>query len=1031
MNPERWREVKRLLAEAMEKPTAERSAYLDRACTDPDMRREVDSLLLAHEEGDSGAMAGLTQEIESPHILKKGSQLGPYEIVDRIGAGGMGVVYRARDRRLERDVAIKLFLPGVQIEEKARTRFRKEALALARLNHPNIAAVYDVGEQNGTEYLVMEYVPGQSLAERVKSGMLPASEALSLTEEVARALQEAHDNGIVHRDLKPANIIVTPKGHAKVLDFGLAKLLTRDVAKDASSPYSETTGLVGTPLYMSPEQAEGIAVDSRSDIWSLGVVLYESLAGKPPFDGSGGVGVLRAIVEQTPKPLRELRPDVPKDVERIVSRALEKQASNRYPSAGEMAQDLSSELLRMTAPAAPPAPRELRLSLRYAIPGLAFIAVVVAMGAWLFHRTQQRQWAREQAIPEIAKLQNGHESLAALLLLERAQRVLPADAQLRQMAAQNTSVISVNSSPPGATVEIKDYLSPNSAWYRLGVTPLKNIRVPNGYFRWRISKPGVGQYVAAPLTQPKMNFALDAEMAAPAGMSWVQGGPWIHFIGFVGLVGPYTLPAFYIDRYEVTNRQYQKFVDAGGYQNRKYWKQSFVRDGHAMKWEDAMAIFRDSTGRPGPATWEGGHYPRGQADYPVAGVSWYEASAYAAFVGKTVPTFAQWYAAASPAVTDYIVQDSNISLSKPAPVGQFQGLGLYGTYDMAGNVREWVENDTGEGKKFILGGAWRSLTYLYADPQALSPFDRSPENGFRCVRNTAPLPPGVVAPVKALRRDFSTFKPAPDDVYRAYLPLYSYDKTPMHAKVEGVVGETGDWREEKVTYDTAYNNERMAAYLFLPKKVRPPYQTVVFSPSARVLNLHDSRHLGDIQFFDYIIQSGRAVLYPVYYGTYERQGKKVYVGAAQTLTYLANRSKDLGRSLDYLDTRADVDRNKMAYLGVSMGSAEGVIYVAIAQSRLKTAIFLDGGYFLDRPPAGGDQADFAPRIKVPVLMVNGRDDYVFSVDKSQDPLFRMLGTPEAEKKHVLLNTPHDVTEQRAQLVKVVLDWLDQYLGRVQ
>ncbi len=536
--------------------------------------------------------------------------------------------------------------------------------------------------------------------------------------------------------------------------------------------------------------------------------------------------------------------------------------------------------------------------------------------------------------------------------------------------------------------------------------------------------------MAAPYTLPNMNFPLDSESAAPAGMSLVGAGGFENYVAFVGLVGPYQLPAYYIDRYEVTNSEYQKFVDAGGYQSRKYWTNKFVRDGRDLSWDEAMTLFRDSTGRPGPSTWEGGHYAAGQGDYPVSGVSWYEASAYAAFAGKALPAFVQWYAAASVDSASYIVQNSNISLSKLAPVGSHKGLGMYGTYDMAGNVREWVQNDSEEGTRFILGGAWHSPTYLYGDPEALPPFDRSPENGFRCVQNTAPLPPEVQRPVKKFDRDFSKYKPAADDVFRAYLTLYSYDKTPLNVKVEGIVGETADWREEKVTYDAAYNNERMAAYLFLPKHVKPPYQTIVFSPSARVLYLHDSRNLGDIKFFDYVVQSGRAVLYPIFYGTYERQGKTVYVGAAQQLTYLANRSKDLGRSLDYLETRSDIDKNKIAYLGVSMGSAEGVIYTAIAQSRLKTAIFLDGGYFLDRPPAGGDQADFAPRLKIPVLMVNGREDYVFSPDQSQDPLFRMLGTPDADKKHVVLDTPHDVTGQKPELVKTVLDWLDKYLGRV-
>jgi len=1058
MDAKRWKKVDDLLQSALGLPAVEREAFLRRACGDDSvLQEEVRSLLSSHEKAGSflrGAAFDLASQaaiVEAqgdtlqsslapvPNAsLSKETTLGQYTVLARVGAGGMGVVYRARDKRLERDVAIKVFPPGVQIDETARKRFRKEAMALAKLNHPNVAAVYDVGEQDGTDYMVMEYVPGKSLAERVHAGALPVSEAVSLADEVAKALQEAHEQGIVHRDLKPANIVVTPKGHAKVLDFGLAKLLAPEGGKDATLSLPGSVGLVGTPRYMSPEQAQGGSVDERSDLWSLGVVLYETLAGKPPFDGKGGVGVLRAVLEQTPKPLHELRPDVPKEVERIVLRALQKDPSKRYQSAAEMERDLSSALGQITAAAVPPSSRELRLSLRYAIPGGILIAVLIAAGAWLYYRLAQREWARDQAIPEIARLQEEHKALAASLLLEKAKRILPSDARLAQLASQNTIQVSVTSSPPGATVEIKDYLSPASAWYPLGTTPLNHIRIPAGYFRWRVSKKGVGVYEAAPFTRDadsgkflkKQNFALDKEVAAPARMSWVAGGRFLDYIGAIGWVGPYNLPPYYIDRYEVTNREYQKFVDAGGYAKRQYWTEKFVRDGREMKWEDAMALFRDSTGRPGPSTWEGGHYPEGQDDYPVSGVSWYEASAYAAFAEKSLPAFAQWYAAASNSETSDILQVSNISRSKIAPVGTFPGLGPYGTYDMAGNVREWVLNDTGVGTRFILGGAWHDQTYLYADPQALSPFDRSPENGFRCVRDTAPLPAAMLTPVKKLERDFSKKKAVQDDVFRAYLQLYAYDKTPLSTRIEGVVQDTPDWREEKITYNTAYDNQRMPAYLFLPKHIKPPYQTVVFYPSARVLAIHNSRNLGDLTFFDYIVQSGRAVLYPIYYGTYERQGATPWPGSAQWISYLAKNSKDLGRSIDYLDTRSDIDKSKIAYLGVSMGSAYGIIYATIAQSRLKTAIFLDGGYFLFPQPPGGDQADFAPRLKMPVLMVNGRYDYDFPPKDSQDPVFRMLGTPDADKRHVLFDTPHDVREQRAQLVKIVLGWLDKYLGRV-
>jgi dienelactone hydrolase len=262
--------------------------------------------------------------------------------------------------------------------------------------------------------------------------------------------------------------------------------------------------------------------------------------------------------------------------------------------------------------------------------------------------------------------------------------------------------------------------------------------------------------------------------------------------------------------------------------------------------------------------------------------------------------------------------------------------------------------------------------------------------------------------------------------------MYAYPRTPLNATSEGVVRETADWREEKVSFDTAYRGERMSAYLFLPKRVHPPYQTVLFFPSARVMMFPNSAGgaLGDLNFFDYILQSGRAVMYPIYQDTYERRLKFAMPSGSQDIELTVDRYKDAARSLDYLATRRVIDSGKLAYLGVSMGSAEGVIAATLLQDRLKTAIFLDGGYFLDPPPPGGDQADFAPRMKKPVLMVNGRYDYVFSVKEAQDPLFTMLGTPAAEKKHVLFDTPHDVTEDRTDLVRIVLSWLDEFLGRV-
>jgi eukaryotic-like serine/threonine-protein kinase len=962
--------------------------------------------------------------------LAPGTQLGPYVVVSLLGAGGMGEVYRAKDLRLQRDVAVKVLPRGVLADEAARRRFRNEALALAKLSHPNIAAVYDVGEQDGSDYLVMEYVPGHSLAHELARGPLSVKDAILWGEEIAAALMEAHEHGVIHRDLKPGNVMVTPKGHAKVLDFGLAKLFEPAGDRDITLSLADTQGPVGTPRYMSPEQAQGKIVDSRTDLWSLGVVLYEALAGKHPFRGDSALAVFRAVTGDNPKPPSAVRPDLPKEADQIVSRALEKDASKRYQSASEISQDLSVVLAQLSSPAVPVVQPGFRLPPVYAITAAFLLLAAAASGYWLYQRSEKRHWAREEAIPEVTKLQGGDKSLAAFLLLKKAAQYLPGDPKIAQWTEENTSVVSIASSPPGATVEIQDYLANDGPWYRLGETPLSNMRIPNGYFRWKVSKQGVGEYLSAPLTNKEMKFALDSEVASPQGMLWVPGGPWFDMIAFIGWVGPYKLAPYYIDRFEITNRQYQEFVDHGGYQKPEYWSWQFLKNGHALKWDEAMELFRDSTGRAGPSTWAGGHYPEGQDNYPVSGISWYEAAAYATSVGKSLPALAQWFNAAPPEVATYAVRESNISLSQLAPVGAFQGLGLYGTYDMAGNVREWIMNQASNDSNFILGGAWKSQTYLYSDPEALSPFDRSATNGFRCVRNPAPLPAEVTGLIKTYSRDFLKDKAASDEVFHAYQVLYAFDNTPLQPRVEGVVQDSPDWREEKITFNTAYQNARMSAYLFLPKKVQPPFQTVVFFPSARVLDIPTSQTLGDIQFFDYVVQSGRAVLYPIYEGTYERQDKRMLPGAANDLEQLTQRYKDLARSIDYLETRSDIDRDRLAYLGVSMGSAEGVVYASLIQEKLKAVILLDGGFFLAPQPKGGDQLDFAVRLKKPTLMVNGRYDFTFSLEKSQNPLFELLGTPAADKRHVLLESAHDVTDRRPELVAAVLAWLDKYLGPV-
>jgi serine/threonine protein kinase/dienelactone hydrolase len=1025
-------------------PPQDRSAYLDSVCQgSPELRLQVERLLLEDHRLGSFLAEPAFAPAESPQGvsiassiiggLTAGTTLGRYTIIEPLGAGGMGVVYRASDDKLERSVAIKLLAPGLVTGEDARRRFHKEARALAKLNHAHVAAVFDVGQESGVDYIVMECVPGQSLAARLKQGPLSLKDATSVVLQIAQALEEAHEHGVVHRDLKPGNVMITPKGQVKVLDFGLAKLLAAHPSEADLTLSLETRGINGTPLYMSPEQANGETLDGRTDLWSLGVIYYEALTGRSPFRANGTMAVLRAVTDSKPVPLGQLCPGLPPAVEQMVGRCLEKDPARRYQIASEIIADASSILATLSSPSlALEKPPRRTYSLVLTSVGIT-LALAIAAGAWFYHHSSHSRWARDEAPAQVQTLLDNKRPLAASLVLADARKALPADPQLAQMADDNTRPVSITSSPSGATVEVKDYLTPDMPWHSLGVTPLENIRVPDGYFRWRVSKPGMGEMLAAPLTGKKMEFSLAASQKAPSGMVLVGGGVWADSIGFVGWVGPFNLPPYYVDRYEVTNREYQKFVDSRGYENKQFWQEKFIQNGRELSWDEAAANFRDTTGRPGPSTWIAGHYPEGQADLPVSGVSWFEASAYAVFAGKRLPVLAQWFKAGPSDVTRYMLPASNFSGTALAPAGAYQGIGPYGTYDMAGNVREWVANPVDSDSRFILGGSWKSPSYLYFDPEALSPFDRSDTNGFRCVVNAAPLQPEAEMPVHRAMRDFSTFKPVSDSVFHAYELLYAYPEGPLNAQSGGLVKETADWREEKVTFDTGYRGERMSAYVFLPKNVRPPYQAVLFFPSARVLFIddnHGGKDLGDLKFFDYIVQSGRAVIYPIYQDTYERRVKFSLPGGSQSFELTVDRYKDAARSLDYLATRPDIDNSKLAYLGVSMGSAEGVIVSTLLQDRLKTAVFLDGGYFLQTPPPGGDQADFAPRLKIPVLMVNGRYDFTFPVDKSQDPLFNMLGTPAKDKRHLITETPHDVTEDRPQLVRGVLDWLDHYLGRV-
>jgi hypothetical protein len=478
----------------------------------------------------------------------------------------------------------------------------------------------------------------------------------------------------------------------------------------------------------------------------------------------------------------------------------------------------------------------------------------------------------------------------------------------------------------------------------------------------------------------------------------------------------------------VTNARFKEFVDRGGYQDRQYWQEPFLKDGRELSWDEAMEHFRDSTGRPGPATWELGSFPEGQGDHPVSGVSWFEAAAYARFAGKALPTLYHWTRAAGTSYFHDILLLSNFGGRGTDAVGSHGGLSPFGAYDMAGNVKEWCWNESA-GRRYILGGGWNEPSYMFTDADAQSPWERPATHGFRCAKYAAPPPAEQLASVDVVKatRDYAAESPVSDEVFRVYRSLYAYDKSDLNAAVE-LVEEAEHWRHEKVTFDAAYGKERIIAHLFLPRNARPPYQTIVFAPPGEAIFASSSDNLR-MRFQEIVLRSGRALLHPVYKGTYERRLAQRPRGPAELRDVLIQIAKDLRRSVDYLETRPDVDSNRLGYWGISMGAGWGPWLLGV-DDRFQAAVLQGGGFRFWKPLPEVDPFHFAPRVRTPVLMLNGRHDFEVPLDASQKPLFKLLGTPEKDKRHVLFEAGH-ADYPVNELIKELLDWFDRYLGPVE
>jgi eukaryotic-like serine/threonine-protein kinase len=669
--------------------------------------------------------------------------------------------------------------------------------------------------------------------------------------------------------------------------------------------------------------------------------------------------------------------------------------------------------------------------LKILLPIILFVFVILITVALLLNHRAKVKWAKEMALPEIEKSFNDLNISDAFILLQKAEKYIPNDQKLKNWSSRIVKKVTILTDPPGADVYIRAYSDITGEWKKIGTTPIDTMKFPWFiFYQVRLEKAGYDKILA--VTEASIDTLyrqLQEAGKTPEGMVYVDGY-WDEVKNTFNKKN-----GFFMGRYEVTNKQYKEFVDKGGYRNRGYWKNTFIKNGKTLKWEEAIAEFTDKTGRPGPSTWEAGDYPDRQDDYPVSGVSWYEAAAYAEFAGKELPTGDHWDTGVGfywKSILNYfgarIYPLSNFNGKHTDPVGKNPGLTAFGVSDMAGNVREWNWNETNIGR-LITGAGYDDATYLFTTWNQLPPFDRSPQNGFRCVKYIDK----EKIPVSAFRLidmggnlDYSKEVPVSENIFKVYKNQFLYDSAVLNSVVEEKNDSADDWTVEKIAFNAAYEGERMTAYLYLPKNTPPPYQTLIFFPGDYKENKYIINNSAVSWFFDFILKSGRAVLYPVYKGTFDRiDGQDPSYLSHQHTERLIMWEKDFSRAVDYLETRKDIDVTKLGYYGHSWGGYLGGIIPAV-ETRLSVNILITGGFFTALPEA--DAINYITRIKVPTLMLNGKYDIFFELEKNIKPFFNFLGTPEKDKRLCLYETGHYVS--RSDMIKEVLSWLDKYFGPV-
>jgi len=667
----------------------------------------------------------------------------------------------------------------------------------------------------------------------------------------------------------------------------------------------------------------------------------------------------------------------------------------------------------------------------------SFLLLLTITGVIVIPKWKNKQRARNEILPEIQKLAEASylPSTKAFKLAKEAEKYIPKDSSLAKLWPEIANLFSFYTNPAGANVYWKDYSDITEEWKLIGKTPLRNIWIPQGFSRIKIEKPGFTT-ILSPTTQWRSELSLDLDSVGTLQENMVKvisSESQDNIIGLEKYKGK-PINNYLIDKYEVTNKEYKRFVDAGGYNNKTYWNDTIISDDKEISWEKAKLLFVDKTGMAGPAGWEVGSYPDGKEQHPVTGISWYEAMAYARFAGKKLPTVYHWGLVADTWNASDILQKSNFNQTATVPVGILDGISFWGVYDIAGNAREWCFNEGYGGQRFILGGGWNDPPEMYNLGSTQSAFDRSLSNGFRCMKEL----PGdttyeeLSEAVKLDFRDYNKEKPVNNETFSVFLRQYAYDSSALNAKVTQI-SDSGFWKLEKIDMDAAYHKEKLTAYLFLPKNAKPPYQTVIFFPGSSVFferNFIKDKWWPE-KVFDFVLKSRRAILFPVIKGSFERGPEPRLVLLPEESILYKNQVvfwvQDVSRSIDYLQTRNDIVHDKFGFFSFSWGSTVAPVVCAV-EKRIDVAVLHAPGFLMQKMLPEVDPLNFLPRVQIPVLMLNGENDAAFPLEATQKPMFNLLGTPEKYKR--IRTYPGGHLVPRSELIKESLSWFEKYLGSI-